>query len=746
MAGLSKAAFLKTDLEAALPDPDARVGRRKRARQREQEREKEELHAEKAPRTSRSWVEADRRATKLPTAGDEGEPGREDRPAKGQKFGAAADSGVGKKKSKRLAMLEAKRAQQAEKKAYAEQKAAEAAGQALKGKASAKVALSKGAADLLARCQKGGPISERQVLATVAERVTADPEKDLDLFAVFFELGQKGSDARTRQLALLSAVAVFQDLVPGYRIRELSEAEKETKLSKQVLSMQKHEMDLLQVYRKLLPALEAAMKSDPLAMAPALASLVRAAADFNYAQRLLGTAVKHANSDHEPVRRVVAEALQETVKADQRLDASREVVLAVGRLAQGVSASAGRPGRRAGGAAGDDPSGSQRYTGLRRELLAVLLHLPVGRAEAAQLRGHSDIMDDVAEADDEVKRNLTESSISHGVEHLRKAEAELLYEVFVVYLRILRQRHLHARELLATVLAGLARWGQHVNLELLLEILAELRHTVQDALTQGNELVAMQGLNCALVLLGGQGRALITDATWLADSMASALVLALPSLHSAHSESAQWPPPRCFSVDDGRSLRASERELAGALEGDSMPALVLRCLEAALRCPQGYGKASDSALAGLIERLFLLALGADPHVALAMLREASLLLRKHHRLHTLLDEEGGLFGLGGVTDKAVTVLWHLQALAFSLAPECARAAKALPTAIPSKRAVIADLFPSRDSRAWLAAEFLQHLAGLSRAPRPARQRATKAARRAKFLAQEELEGICRVGL
>ncbi|CAK0903757.1 unnamed protein product [Prorocentrum cordatum] len=100
MAGLSKAAFLKTDLEAALPDPDARVGRRKRARQREQEREKEELHAEKAPRTSRSWVEADRRATKLPTAGDEGEPGREDRPAKGQKFGAAADSGVGKKKSK----------------------------------------------------------------------------------------------------------------------------------------------------------------------------------------------------------------------------------------------------------------------------------------------------------------------------------------------------------------------------------------------------------------------------------------------------------------------------------------------------------------------------------------------------------------------------------------------------------------------------------------------------------------------
>merc|ERR1712178_510045 len=115
----------------------------------------------------------------------------------------------------------------------------------------------------------------------------------------------------------------------------------------------------------------------------------------------------------------------------------------------------------------------------------------------------------------------------------------------------------------------------------------------------------------------------------------------------------------------------------------------------------GYGRASDAALATLVEHLFLLSATADVHVSLVLLREASHLLRKHHRLHTLLDIEGGLFGLGGVTDRAISVVWHLQPLAFALAPELSKASSKLPQAVPQRRALLSDLFPAKDSHAWL---------------------------------------------
>mmetsp|Transcript_67318 Transcript_67318/g.217349 ORF Transcript_67318/g.217349 Transcript_67318/m.217349 type:complete len:716 (-) Transcript_67318:100-2247(-) len=694
-------------LAADLQEPEARLGRRKRARLRQEE----ELQAEARPRVQRQWQEAERRRSQLPKQ-DAGPPPAES--AVGCSLQGSDESATGKKKARRLAVLASKKAQQLQKKAAQAAHQHEIAAKALKTKAKSSE-MSEAAAELLERC-RGGSAKEQRLLAAVAERLAADPEKELELFDVFFELHRAGSDARTRQLALLSAVAVFKDLVPAYRIREPTEQEKAVQRSQQVLSLERHEFALLQAYRRLLPLLEAAMRREPCTFAAALAALVKAAADFNYRHRLIGSAVKHAGSSHASVRQTVAEALQEVLAADGRLEASREIVLAVGRLAQAAAAGAAQ--------------------GLGHELLEVLLHLPVGRAEDAALRGGG-----LRAGADEASRGLAEASITQGPEQLHKAEAELLYEVFVVYLRILRQRHIHGRRLLSAVLAGLARWGQQVNLELLLEILGELRRAVQDAIGQADELVALQALNCALALLAGPSQALVTDASWLAEAMSGALTLALPSLHAAHSESAQWPPARCFSFEGSR-LRASEAELSLAQETQSVPSLVLRCLEAALRCPQGYGRASDAALAALIEHLFTLAATADCHVSLALLREAAALLRKHHRLHSLLEADGGLFGLGGVTDRAVTVLWHLQPLAFALAPELARAGRAVPAAVPQRRALLAELFPGRDARAWLAAEFPRHLAGLAHSPAPRAQGPRSRGRTIAFMSEDEFKAAC----
>ncbi|CAE8733183.1 unnamed protein product [Polarella glacialis] len=727
--------FKKNDgsflVNATLSDPDARVGRRKWAQQKAAEREAE-MPAEKRPRNASQWMEDERKKTELPKARDDaGETRWKALSGKASKADPADDdAATGKKKAKRLESLQTKKTQKVQKQADAAAKATDAASAALKGKAKAKDGqVSKAASLLIKKLRTGGSAADKKLLAVTAERVSGDPEKELDLFDVFFEVNRTSNDGEIKLLSLLSAVAVFRDLVPGYRIREATEQEKTQQRSAPVLALERYELKLLQVYRRLLPELEASMKKNSSATAPALAALVKAAFDFNYRQRLIGTAVKHANSPDGDVRRPVVEGLQEMVEGDQRLEASKEVVLAIGKIAQATAH--GLKGGR-------DENGKQ-VRGLQHELLKVLLRLQIGRADAAAMNNLSSGA--LAGADDDVRRGLAEASITQSPEQLRKAEAELLYEVFVVYLRILRQRHLHSRELLASILAGLARWGQQVNLELLLEILSELKLAVKDAIGQADELVALQGLNCALVLLSGPSQALITDVTWLSDAMTGALGLALPSLYSTHSEGEVWPPPRCFIFDEKKqTVRASDKELLESLETGSVPILVLRCLEAALKCPQGYGAASDAALASLVEMLFSLALTADSHVGIAFLKEVSLLLKRQRRLHTLLDAEGGIFGLGGISDRAVTVVWHLQALTCCLPPDVTKAAKALPASIPKMTVQIGDLFPLKDSRSWLATEVGRHVAAVSTAPAPVQKSLTRA--RCSFVSEAELRAVC----
>eukprot|EP00913_Durusdinium_trenchii_P003181 g2941.t1 len=328
-----------------------------------------------------------------------------------------------------------------------------------------------------------GGAGDKRLLATAAERIAAEPDKELDLFDIFFHL-HRVADQETKCMAILSAVAVFKDLVPGYRIREPTEQEKAQARSKSVLTLERYELKLLQTYRRLLPDLEASslnrmqhseqeqaeererhetqkrqqepQKKDAHAMPPpslqgsatrpgarpasqnptvaasqtaqpasqrreterpeaaslqtiqavlvqpkqedreakvdistvhsSAASLPRAPEvkvgfDFNYRQRLIGTAIRHANSSEAEVRGPLA---------DQRLEASKEAVLAIGRIAQAM--------------AGKNAKGNRDI--LRHELLQVLLRLPVGRADAAELSGPTG---DLSTADDDVKRGLEEA-------------------------------------------------------------------------------------------------------------------------------------------------------------------------------------------------------------------------------------------------------------------------------------------------------------------------------------------------
>ncbi|CAE7283140.1 NBN [Symbiodinium natans] len=132
--------------------------------------------------------------------------------------------------------------------------------------------------------------------------------QELDLFDIFFHLHRVSKDRETRLMALLSGVAVFKDLVPGYRIREPTEQERAQIRSKPVLALERYELKLLQTYRRLLPdleamswqlALEGPRHCDPAGEPPLL--LLPGSAQVGRGQ------TAHIRSTHQSVSRVHAE-------------------------------------------------------------------------------------------------------------------------------------------------------------------------------------------------------------------------------------------------------------------------------------------------------------------------------------------------------------------------------------------------------------------------------------------------------
>lgn len=68
------------------------------------------------------------------------------------------------------------------------------------------------------------------------------------------------NDPAIRKLAILSQVAVFKDIIPGYRIRSLTDQEKSEKVGQAVSRLREWEQGLVGIYQKFLQLLESEIK------------------------------------------------------------------------------------------------------------------------------------------------------------------------------------------------------------------------------------------------------------------------------------------------------------------------------------------------------------------------------------------------------------------------------------------------------------------------------------------------------
>ncbi|XP_004294064.1 PREDICTED: nucleolar complex protein 3 homolog [Fragaria vesca subsp. vesca] len=147
--------------------------------------------------------------------------------------------------------------------------------------------------------------SKKHKLAELGIALLADPEANIKSLKDMLQIC-KDKDYAIVKLGLLSLLAVFKDLIPGYRIRLPTEKELEMKVSKDVKKMRLYESTLLNTYKAYLQRL-AALEKQPSFQHVAfrcICTLLDAVPYFNFREDLLGIVIKNISSSDDVVRKL----------------------------------------------------------------------------------------------------------------------------------------------------------------------------------------------------------------------------------------------------------------------------------------------------------------------------------------------------------------------------------------------------------------------------------------------------------
>jgi len=339
-------------------------------------------------------------------------------------------------------------------------------------------------------------LEAKEELARIALMLNEDPEENLGAFKALGTFGQS-PNTTIKKLALATQLAVYKDIIPGYRIRPLNEEDMETKVSKEVKKLRAYEQALVGGYQNYIRELAKLAESGrggtsrdggpslgSVAIACACALLV-AVPHFNFRGELLKILVKKmslrkVDEDFTKCRDTIETLFRNDEDGTPSLDAVAlitKMMKARGyrvdesvlntflhlRLLSEFSWKAStnhvdRPSKKDGGFA-EKTLKAKRVFRTKKER-KVMKELKVVEKEMSQ----------------------ADASVSH--EERDRMQSETLKLVFVTYFRILKIR---SPNLMGAVLEGLARYAHLINQDFFGDLLEALKDLIGHAET-GDDL------------------------------------------------------------------------------------------------------------------------------------------------------------------------------------------------------------------------------------------------------------------
>lgn len=323
-------------------------------------------------------------------------------------------------------------------------------------------------------------LQTKEELARIAALINEDPEEHIGSFKGMLEMITASTPPAVKKLALAAMAAVYKDVIPGYRIRALGDADKMAKVSKDVRKLRDFEQSLLSGYQNYVQQLSLLTK--PKQAGPdglksvsvgCACSLLLAVPHFNCRAELLKNVVRQL-AKRQPSKEFVKarETIEEVFRNDDDGVVSMEAVSMMSKMMKA------------------------RDFNIHESVLDTFLHLRLLSELSA--KGSRDRVDKAEEApaggktpkqkkefrtkkerkllreQNAVAKDMKEADALASHEQRDKMQSETLKSVFGVYFRILKLRSPH---LIGAVLEGLAKYAHLINQDFfgdLLEVLREL--------------------------------------------------------------------------------------------------------------------------------------------------------------------------------------------------------------------------------------------------------------------------------
>lgn len=322
----------------------------------------------------------------------------------------------------------------------------------------------------------------KEEIADLVERILEDPEENV---SALFRLGKMASskNPNTCKFSMLALVPVFRSIIPGYRIRPLTDIEKREKVSKEVGRLRYFEQSLVTVYKNYVDLLT------DLARVPNNESLIKVqlgALAVHAANEIISNA-SHFNFRETVFTIILRRLCKPNLKADSM---SEECVKTVEGLFR------------------DDEDGSislevvrilcrtikARKYNVEETVVNLLLSLDVLYDYDPNTKNAEDMHTVTIKKKDRVhlskKQRKSRKEMKQIEEEMRKAEqsvsaeereknqSEILKLVFSLYLNILK---IQSPKLVGSVLEGLVKFGNMSNFELLGDFLEVMKELIRDA-------------------------------------------------------------------------------------------------------------------------------------------------------------------------------------------------------------------------------------------------------------------------
>ncbi|KAI7878590.1 nucleolar complex-associated protein 3 [Lichtheimia hyalospora FSU 10163] len=358
-------------------------------------------------------------------------------------------------------------------------------------------------------------LAKKEELAQIATRIQEDPDENIIQLKALRKIAADNNPT-IKKLAFLTQLAVYKDIIPGYRIRPLTEKEEAVKVSKDVKKLREFEKTLLHNYELYLKDLDLLLKkksaqvdSSMITVAvKCLCELLTTKTHFNFRLNLMMSIVTRMstvqwNEDADLCSKAIISVFEEDETGRVSLDA----VTMITRMIK-----------------------SKNYQ-VHENVINTFLHLRLKdelTPEASKKHGDEDKQNKKRKKEfltkkarkarketKEVEKEMKEAEAVVDKEEREKTHTETLKLVFAFYFRILKKQA--TSPLLPAVLQGLGKFAHLISVDFfddllaaLKEVLDSLEHSTSKGTAGAGTRKRLLCIITAFELLSGQGEAFVT--------------------------------------------------------------------------------------------------------------------------------------------------------------------------------------------------------------------------------------------